>query len=110
MLEYLTKINPRRWQDDNISLRHPHTGLWFLTGPVFDNWLSHDNSKLWVHGIRKSILLGVMQNNLLTLHSWCWQNNSDVRSHDSYSSNSLLRLILKTKFTLADTMKVHCNS
>ena len=55
MLDYLTTVDPRRWQNDNIRLRGPNTGLWFTSGKEFTDWLSVDNSKLWVHGIGTSL-------------------------------------------------------
>jgi hypothetical protein len=53
MLRDLGDVNPRKWQDSNIRLRQPGTGVWFTDGPEFKSWLSTDESKLWINGIRK---------------------------------------------------------
>ncbi len=39
--------------------RHPGTGTWFVKGPIFTNWLTQDNSFLWLNGFAgcgKSVL------------------------------------------------------
>lgn len=39
--------------------RHPGTGLWFVKGSVFSDWLTQDNSFLWLNGFAgcgKSVL------------------------------------------------------
>ena len=54
MLRTLGDINARKWQDSNIRLRQPGTGVWFTDGAEFKSWLSEDKSKLWINGIRKS--------------------------------------------------------
>ncbi|RMZ89129.1 hypothetical protein DV736_g3648, partial [Chaetothyriales sp. CBS 134916] len=39
--------------------RHPGTGLWFVKGPKFADWLTQDNSFLWLNGFAgcgKSVL------------------------------------------------------
>ena len=53
MLGLLGDIDYRRWQDTNIRLRQPGTGIWFTTSSEFKNWLTEDGAKLWIHGIRK---------------------------------------------------------
>ena len=53
LLKTLGKIDFRKWQDSNIRLRQPGTGVWFTDGAYFRTWLSTDESKLWVNGIRK---------------------------------------------------------
>ncbi|KAH7410647.1 hypothetical protein BKA64DRAFT_358929 [Cadophora sp. MPI-SDFR-AT-0126] len=51
MLEFLGKIDARKWQDGNIRLRQPGTGIWFIEGAPFKSWLSQEQSKLWINGI-----------------------------------------------------------
>lgn len=53
MLRILGDVDARKWQDSNIRLRQPGTGIWFTDGADFKSWLSTDESKLWVNGIRK---------------------------------------------------------
>jgi hypothetical protein len=53
MLETLGNIDARKWQESNIRLRQPGTGVWFTDGPEFTTWLSTNQSKLWINGIRK---------------------------------------------------------
>ncbi|OAL01666.1 hypothetical protein IQ06DRAFT_246464, partial [Phaeosphaeriaceae sp. SRC1lsM3a] len=39
--------------------RHPGTGMWFVKGPVFHNWINQANSFLWLYGFAgcgKSVL------------------------------------------------------
>jgi hypothetical protein len=39
--------------------RHPGTGAWFVKGPIFDTWLTQNNSFLWLNGFAgcgKSVL------------------------------------------------------
>jgi hypothetical protein len=57
VFQFLGGIDAQNWQDTNIRLRQPGTGIWFTDGPCFKNWLAEKNSKLWVYGIRKSVLL-----------------------------------------------------
>lgn len=43
-----------------LSKAHPGTGLWFLNGKEFDEWLLAENSFLWIYGFAgcgKSVLL-----------------------------------------------------
>ncbi|KAH9208786.1 hypothetical protein DL95DRAFT_345079, partial [Leptodontidium sp. 2 PMI_412] len=51
MLQALGNIDARKWQDSNIRLRQPGTGIWFTDGPEFKTWLSTNQSKLWINGI-----------------------------------------------------------
>ncbi|KAH6716392.1 hypothetical protein BKA61DRAFT_342569 [Leptodontidium sp. MPI-SDFR-AT-0119] len=51
MLQLLGTISARKWQDSNIRLRQPGTGIWFTEGKEFTEWLSHERSKLWINGI-----------------------------------------------------------
>jgi hypothetical protein len=53
MLDFLSTIDARKWQDSNIRLRQPGTGIWFTDGADFTSWLALDESKLWIYGIRK---------------------------------------------------------
>jgi len=52
MLDFLSTVDARKWQDSNIRLRQPGTGIWFTDGQVFKSWLAADESKLWVYGRR----------------------------------------------------------
>lgn len=47
----LSPVNAQQWQDSNIKLRQPGSGIWFTDGSEFQEWLSTERSKLWVHGI-----------------------------------------------------------
>ncbi|KAK0120227.1 hypothetical protein ONS95_011633 [Cadophora gregata] len=51
MLQILGDINARKWQDSNIRLRQPGTGIWFTNGAELKEWLSRERSKLWINGI-----------------------------------------------------------
>ncbi|TVY46775.1 Vegetative incompatibility protein [Lachnellula occidentalis] len=51
MLDFLTDVNAQTWQDSNIRLRQPGTGIWFTDGPKFKTWRSEANTKLWIYGI-----------------------------------------------------------
>ncbi|TVY52006.1 putative ankyrin repeat protein L93 [Lachnellula cervina] len=51
MLNFLSKVEARTWQDSNIRLRQPGTGIWFTDGPEFKTWRSEANTKLWINGI-----------------------------------------------------------
>ncbi|TVY14283.1 Vegetative incompatibility protein HET-E-1 [Lachnellula arida] len=51
MLNFLSKVEARKWQDSNIRLRQPGTGIWFTDGPEFKTWRSEVNTKLWINGI-----------------------------------------------------------
>jgi hypothetical protein len=53
MLKVLGSVDARKWQDSNIRLRQPGTGIWFIDGDEFKSWVSTDSSKLWINGIRK---------------------------------------------------------
>jgi len=53
MLRILGDVDAQKWQDSNIQLRQPGTGVWFTDGAEFKGWLSTDESKLWIGGIRK---------------------------------------------------------
>lgn len=53
MLDFLSKVDARQWQDFNIQLRQPGTGVWFTDGNEFKMWLSSKVSKLWINGIGK---------------------------------------------------------
>ncbi|TEY55498.1 hypothetical protein BOTCAL_0232g00060 [Botryotinia calthae] len=44
-------IDVMKWQNSNIRLRQPGTGVWFTESKEFKNWASTDNSKLWIYGI-----------------------------------------------------------
>jgi len=57
MLDYLGKIDASKWQDSNVRLKQPGTGLWFTDGPELQDWLAQDCAKLWIHGIRKLTIL-----------------------------------------------------
>jgi hypothetical protein len=61
MLDFLGKIDFRKWQDSNIRLRQPGTGVWFTDGADFRTWLSTDESKLWVNGIRMFLKSKLME-------------------------------------------------
>ncbi|TVY43645.1 Vegetative incompatibility protein HET-E-1 [Lachnellula subtilissima] len=51
MLDFLSNIEAQKWQDSNIRLRQPGTGIWFTDGPEFKTWRSETNTKLWINGI-----------------------------------------------------------
>ncbi|PVH78378.1 hypothetical protein DL98DRAFT_462378 [Cadophora sp. DSE1049] len=51
MLQIFGEISARKWQDSNIRLRQPGTGIWFTEGSDFKGWLSQERSKLWINGI-----------------------------------------------------------
>ncbi|TVY23573.1 Ankyrin repeat and protein kinase domain-containing protein [Lachnellula hyalina] len=51
MLNFLSNIEAQKWQDSNIRLRQPGTGIWFTDGPEFKTWRSEANTKLWINGI-----------------------------------------------------------
>lgn len=53
-LNLLGTIDVMKWQNSNIRLRQPGTGVWFTESRDFKNWASADNSNLWVYGIRMS--------------------------------------------------------
>jgi hypothetical protein len=53
MLDFLGRVDARKWQDSNIRLRQPGTGVWFTDGAEFKTWLLTDESKLWINGIRR---------------------------------------------------------
>jgi hypothetical protein len=57
MLDFLGKVDPRKWQESNIRLRQPGTGVWFTDGYEFKDWLSTEQSKLWIHGIGNVALI-----------------------------------------------------
>jgi hypothetical protein len=63
MLKLLGDIDARKWQDSNIRLRQPGTGIWFTDGAEFNSWLSTNESKLWINGIREFLESSVRQ--------WC---------------------------------------
>ncbi|TGO47906.1 hypothetical protein BCON_0259g00150 [Botryotinia convoluta] len=50
-LNLLGTIDVMKWQNSNIRLRQPGTGVWFTESKDFKDWTSTDNSKLWIHGI-----------------------------------------------------------
>jgi hypothetical protein len=54
MLDFLSTVDARKWQDSSIRLRQPGTGIWFTDEQVFKSWLAADESKLWVYGIGES--------------------------------------------------------
>jgi hypothetical protein len=56
MLDFLEKFDPGRWQDTNIRLRQPGTGVWFTDSDELRQWASTARSSLWVYGIRESSL------------------------------------------------------
>ncbi|PQE29608.1 Ankyrin repeat protein [Rutstroemia sp. NJR-2017a BBW] len=51
LLSLFGTLDVRKWQNTNIRLRQPGTGVWFTDGLEFKSWLSTSCSKLWVHGI-----------------------------------------------------------
>lgn len=79
ILGFLSHVDVQSWQDANIRLRQPGTGIWFTDGPYFRNWLAEDNSKLWVYGIRESggPQLGSSFTDKIR-GSWSWKDNFDV--------------------------------
>ncbi|KAF7925061.1 uncharacterized protein EAE98_007149 [Botrytis deweyae] len=50
-LNLLGTIDVMKWQNSNIRLRQPGTGIWFTESKDFKDWTSTDNSKLWIYGI-----------------------------------------------------------
>ncbi|ESZ94302.1 hypothetical protein SBOR_5298 [Sclerotinia borealis F-4128] len=50
-LDLLGTIDVWKWQNSNVRIRQPGTGVWFTESKEFQSWASADNSKLWVHGI-----------------------------------------------------------
>ncbi|TGO72234.1 hypothetical protein BELL_0477g00090 [Botrytis elliptica] len=50
-LNLLGTIDVMKWQNSNIRLRQPGTGVWFTESKDFKDWASTDNSKLWIYGI-----------------------------------------------------------
>jgi hypothetical protein len=53
MLSFLSHQNSQARLDSNIRLKQPGTGIWFIDGLHFRNWLIEERPKLWVYGIRK---------------------------------------------------------
>ncbi|KLU92528.1 hypothetical protein MAPG_11473 [Magnaporthiopsis poae ATCC 64411] len=63
ILAFFEKVNPQKYYDASLALRHPLTGLWLLELPEFKDWLSEPASKLWLRGIPgagKTVLAGNM--------------------------------------------------
>ncbi|KAL8375650.1 hypothetical protein RB595_006978 [Gaeumannomyces hyphopodioides] len=63
ILEFFGQVNPQKYYDASLGLRHPLTGLWLLELPEFKTWLSEPGSKLWLRGIPgagKTVLAGNM--------------------------------------------------
>ncbi|KAI9650824.1 hypothetical protein NHQ30_000858 [Ciborinia camelliae] len=50
-LNLLGTIDVQKWQNSNVRLRQPGTGVWFTDSKEFRDWKSTDHSKLWVYGI-----------------------------------------------------------
>ncbi|KAF7890788.1 uncharacterized protein EAF01_010597 [Botrytis porri] len=50
-LNLLGTIDVMKWQNSNVRLRQPGTGVWFTESKEFEDWASTDNSKLWIYGI-----------------------------------------------------------
>ena len=70
ILDALCQFRPTDHQRTNSKLRQSNTGSWFLDGQYMKDWLSTNNSKLWVYGIPgagKSILASGAANKLLSL-------------------------------------------
>ncbi|KAH9216159.1 hypothetical protein DL95DRAFT_297615, partial [Leptodontidium sp. 2 PMI_412] len=89
MLQLLGTISARKWQDSNIRLRQPGTGIWFTEGKEFTEWLSQERSKLWINGIPLAIfycdykdssthsastILGSLARQLIMRHEDCFED------------------------------------
>jgi hypothetical protein len=75
MLDFLCTVDVRKWQDSNVRLRQPGTGIWFTDGIEFRSWLSSRNSKLWINGIRRS--RGLIQLHIILNFSNSWGGEDD---------------------------------
>jgi hypothetical protein len=61
LLSLIGPYSPLATLKTNVKLWRPGTCLWFTEGPDFAEWLTAENSKLWIFGIPgagKSILAG----------------------------------------------------
>jgi hypothetical protein len=50
ILEWLAPTNQRQAYDTALKRHEPGTGLWFLDGTDYANWLTQPASLLWIHG------------------------------------------------------------
>ena len=76
MLDFLSTVDATKWQDSNIGLRQPGTGIWFTDSADFKSWLATDESKLWIYGIRE--LSHGINCNAANCVSWRWENCINV--------------------------------
>lgn len=59
VIQSLNTIDYNQYQLSNVQLRQASTGGWFLDGAEFKHWLSLVDGKLWLYGIRKTLIFSL---------------------------------------------------
>lgn len=57
------------------KLRHEDTGLWLINSADYIAWRNTASPLVWLYGIRKCFLAGIIMARLLTLSSWLWKDS-----------------------------------
>lgn len=85
-----------------LAKKHPGTGQWFVSGPIFSTWLEKDNSFIWISGFSgcgKSVLSSTIIQHTLSYS----RQHPDIgvtffyftfRDEKKQDANSLLRSLL----------------
>ncbi|KAK6851858.1 hypothetical protein PG995_011983 [Apiospora arundinis] len=115
ILDWLTPTNYGQQHSDNLSKRHPGTGIWFLESDPYKAWLEDSPQSLFCSGIPgagKTIITSVVINDLRRLfkdaeiaicYVYCIFGKEDQDTHDLMLS--LLKQLAETKYPVPDAVK-----
>ncbi|CAG8979377.1 hypothetical protein HYALB_00002503 [Hymenoscyphus albidus] len=101
---FLGSTDARKWQDSNIRLRQPQTGIWFTEGPEFRQWVIDDRSQLWICGIGLAFfycdyknskthepleILGALARQLIAQNEECFEDLKQFYDNDHEKDGSI---------------------
>ncbi|TGO34464.1 hypothetical protein BHYA_0196g00200 [Botrytis hyacinthi] len=106
-LNLLGTIDVMKWQNSNIRLRQPGTGVWFTESKDFKDWASTDNSKLWIHGIPgagKTVLIASVHEHAFTqLEAFCEKHHMTETTQGSATTEDLCEFIVELSRNFSST-------
>jgi hypothetical protein len=75
ILQWLASLDQWQVHTAAVKRREPGTGLWFLDGDLFMQWLEEPASFLWIYGGSQFSRLILPLSGNAKLNSWVWQNH-----------------------------------
>jgi hypothetical protein len=79
ILRWLAPVNQSKVHNTAKRDRQPKTGIWFIDGPEFNQWLVNPASLIWLHG--SGAFYPYHKHKAADSSSWLWQDRLMFINH-----------------------------